>query len=64
MKAWWIVMTGLVMLAGCASRERLPECRGRAVPVNAPMPAPAAHAAPAGTPILEKASADVKESKK
>ena len=39
---WLFVVVGVVMLTACASHERLPECHGKAVPVNSPVPAAAA----------------------
>jgi len=38
-------------LAGCAGAERLPECRGKAVPINSFIPAakPSGRAAPDAT---------------
>lgn len=31
----WIVVVVMIVLAGCAGAPRLPECHGRAVPINA-----------------------------
>jgi len=42
--AWFAMAVALVAcgwLAGCAGAERLPQCKGRAVPINSLVPAAA-----------------------